>query len=87
MAATKFTEAEREKQQAAKQAAEEAKHAEEITPRKLSSADGCTVYTFKPQDRWLYFTKCDNAQTTTQNEYTVRHGKSSNTETLEVKTK
>ena len=76
-------EAERKKQQAAEQII----HAEEITPRKLLSADGCTVYKFKPEDHWLYFTKCDNAQTTTQNEYTVQHGKYSSTETLEIKTK
>jgi len=73
---------------------EEAKKAQqvsEVTPRKVSSADGCTVYAFRPSDRWLYFTKCDNAQTTTQNQWTVNTGSgkthSSHEETMEIKTK
>lgn len=66
--------------------AEEAQRIAEITPRRLSEKDGCTVYTFKPQDRWLYFTRCGN-ETTTQNEWTVRSGKTTRTETMEIKTK
>jgi hypothetical protein len=67
--------------------AEQAQRQAEATPRKVSEADGCTVYAFKPQDRWLYFTKCVNAETTTQNQHTVRSGKSSRTETTEIKSK
>ena len=63
----------------------------EITPRKVSSADGCTVYAFKPSDRWLYFTKCENAEATTHNEWTVSTGSgkthSSHTESMEIKSK
>ena len=66
---------------------EQAARAAEVTPRKISSADGCTVYTFRPQDRWLYFTKCENAETTTQNTYSVQSGKTTRTETMEIKTK
>ena len=65
----------------------EAQRIAEITPRKVSEANGCTVYAFKPSDRWLYFTKCANSETTTQNQYTVRSGKTSHTETLEIQSK
>ena len=52
---------------------------EEATPRRISEKDGCTVYTFKPQERWLYFTKCANAEATTHNAWTEteHHGKTS----------
>lgn len=78
-------------EQEAKATAEDAaRHIEEITPRKVSSNYGCTVYAFKPQDRWLYFTKCGD-EVTTQNAYTVSSGsgktKSTHTEVLEIKTK
>lgn len=43
----------------AKQAAEDAK------PRKVSEANGCEVWTFKPGDRWQYFTRCGSATQTT----------------------
>ena len=59
----------------------------EVTPRRISEADGCTVYAFKPSDRWLYFTKCANAETTTSNAYSVPSGKTTRTETMEIKTK
>lgn len=59
----------------------------DAVPRKLSSVDGCTVYTFKPQDRWLYFTKCENVETTTTNEYIVKSGKTTRVEQMEIKTK
>lgn len=78
-------------QAAAHKAEVERRHLEEITPRKVSSADGCTVYAFKPQDRWLYFTKCEKAETTTVNQWTVNTGSgkthSSHEETMEIKTK
>jgi outer membrane lipoprotein SlyB len=67
--------------------ADQAQHTAEVTPRKVSVVDGCTVYTFKPQDRWLYFTKCANAETTTQNAYTTQSQKTTRTETMEIKTK
>jgi len=66
---------------------EQATRAAEVAPRKISSADGCTVYAFKPQERWLYFTKCEMAETTTQNSYSVQYGKTTRTETMEIKTK
>lgn len=74
-------------ERAQKDAAEAAQRAAEITPRKVSSADGCTVYTFKPQDRWLYFTKCEGAEATTQNIYSTTSGKTTTTHTMEIKTK
>lgn len=44
-------------------------------PRPVShSTDGCTVYAFKPQDRWLYFTRCAGAQTSTMNVERVCNG-------------
>ena len=73
--------------QAARDKAKQEQHDVEVTPRRVSSADGCTVYAFKPQERWLYFTKCDNAETTTQNQWTVHSGKTHHEETMEIKTK
>ena len=54
-----------------------AKEAAERTPRIVSSsADGCAVYAFNPDGRWRYFTRC-GTQTTTDNTYTQRSGKTS----------
>lgn len=50
---------ERRDAERAKQAAEDAK------PRKVSEANGCEVWTFKPGDRWQYFTRCGSATQTT----------------------
>lgn len=36
-------------------------------PRKVNDSEGCEVWAFKPNDRWLYFTKCGNARTETKN--------------------
>lgn len=41
----------------------------------------------KATTRWLYFTKCEGAETTTNNQWTVRSGKTSREETMEIKTK
>lgn len=47
---------------------EKAQRVSDAKPRPVSrSDDGCTVYAFKPQDRWLYFTRCDGKQTATTN--------------------
>ena len=52
-------------------------------PRKMSEANGCEVWAFKPADRWLYFTRCD-ARTETTNSWevcrSVSQGKSTRTE-------
>ena len=57
-----------DKQKAAERAAEAA-------PRKLWAQDGCEGWAFKPDDRWKYYVKCDNAKVTTQQDYKVRSGK------------
>ena len=73
---------------AAIEVAEKKKRQEDAQPRKISEADGCSVYTFNPNgSRWLYFTKCTNGEVTTQNIYSVPNGKTTRTETLEIKTK
>lgn len=36
-------------------------------PRKVNDSEGCEVWAFKPNDRWLYFTKCGSARTETKN--------------------
>jgi uncharacterized protein (DUF2252 family) len=47
---------------------QQAQRAADAKPRPVSrSDDGCVVYAFKPQDRWLYFTRCEGKQTTTTN--------------------
>lgn len=52
-----------------KEAQESAAEARRLrTPRLVSEADGCKVYTFNPGDRWHYFTRCA-AQTTTDTSY------------------
>lgn len=69
----------------AQRAKEAAQHEANKVPRVVSkSADGCTVYTFNPGDRWRYFTRCGD-QTTTDNNYTVSRtsGKTTTTETVE----
>lgn len=49
---------------------------QERTPRFYADApDGCKVYTFKPGDRWLYFTRCPNAKTSTETSWTEQCGK------------
>lgn len=49
----------------------QAQRVADAKPRPVSrSDDGCVVYAFKPQDRWLYFTRCDGKQTTTVNVHT-----------------
>ena len=52
-------------------------------PRKISEANGCEVWAFKPEDHWLYFTRCD-ARTETTNSWevcrSVNQGKSTRTE-------
>ena len=50
---------ERRDAERAKQAAEDAK------PRKVSEANGCEVWAFKPGSRWQYFTRCGAATQTT----------------------
>lgn len=50
--------------------AEKAKQAqalEDSKPRKVSEANGCEVWAFKPGARWQYFTRCDTATTHTIN--------------------
>lgn len=50
------------------EAQRQAERVADAKPRPVSrSDDGCVVYAFKPQDRWLYFTRCDGRQTTTTN--------------------
>ena len=56
-------------------------HEQERAPVKYSEADGCTVYKFKPEDRWLYFTRCADSHTSTENSYEVRSGKTTRVET------
>lgn len=65
------------KQQKANAAAEAA----DRVPRLISEADGCKVYAFKGGDHWQYFTRCPQAQTTTDTATTVteRHGKTTTT--------
>lgn len=59
----------------AERAAEAAQRAADAKPRLVSSgADGCKVYAFRPGDRWLYFTRCPQSQTSTSNEWTVTTG-------------
>jgi hypothetical protein len=55
------------------------------TPEKFSEKDGCVVYRFQDQNRYHYFTKCDK-DVTTESSRTVRHGKSSHTETETIVT-
>lgn len=50
---------ERRDAERAKEAAENAK------PRKVSEANGCEVWAFKPGDRWQYFTRCGSTTQTT----------------------
>lgn len=53
----------REKREAASLAKREA----DKLPRKYREANGCEVWTFKPGDRWLYFTRCGADKTETIN--------------------
>ncbi len=53
--------------------------ATDAQPRVIREVDGCKVYTFKSGDRWHYFTRCPNAQTTTESPYSVRVGKTTQT--------
>lgn len=72
--------AERDRQQQAQRVAD-------AKPRPVSSsADGCTVYAFKPQDRWLYFTRCSGAQTTTTNVHQDCHRQGKSTVCTDVHT-
>lgn len=72
--------AEREQQKQAQRVAD-------AKPRPVSSsADGCTVYAFKPQDRWLYFTRCSGAQTTTTNVHQDCHRQGKSTVCTDVHT-
>lgn len=49
---------------------------QERTPRFYADApDGCKVYTFKPGDRWLYFTRCPNSKTSTETTWVEQCGK------------
>lgn len=48
------------------------------TPQQLSAADGCTVYKFKDNGYWHYFTKCEK-DVTTDTTRSVRVGKSNQT--------
>ena len=52
------------KEQAERQAREIRRQAD-LQPRKISEANGCEVWSFKPGDRWQYFTKCGTATQTT----------------------
>lgn len=48
----------------------------ELKPRLVSeSDDGCKIYTFKPDSRWLYYTVCPNKSTTLTNEWVENCGK------------
>jgi hypothetical protein len=59
----------RQREEAAAQRRADAK------PRLVSEgADGCKVYAFKPADRWLYFSRCPQSQTSTTNEWSVTTG-------------
>lgn len=51
----------------AERAASVAKREADKLPRKYREADGCEVWTFKPGDRWLYFTRCGTDKTETIN--------------------
>lgn len=73
------------------QAAERAAKIADAKPRVINETpDGCKVYAFRPQDRWLYFTRCPNSQTTTNNAWSVttQNGKTSSThtESMDIKT-
>ena len=64
----------------AEEARETAKRAEECrqeqVPRFYADApDGCKVYMFKPDNRWLYFTRCPSSKTVTENEWRESCGK------------
>lgn len=60
---------------AIEQAQTEARRKDRI-PRFYSDApDGCKVFTFKPEDRWLYFTRCPGAKTSTETTWTESCGK------------
>lgn len=56
-------------------------------PRVIREADGCKVYAFKDGDRWHYFTRCPNSQTTTDSTYEVRAGKSTRQESESIETR
>ncbi|MCA0188092.1 MAG: hypothetical protein LCH90_19275 [Proteobacteria bacterium] len=61
--------------QAIKQAQAEARRKDRI-PRFYSDApDGCKIFTFKPENRWLYFTRCPGAKTSTETTWTESCGK------------
>lgn len=52
-----------------RRAAQEKEHQDKINadrqPRKVSEANGCEVWAFKPGERWQYFTRCGAATQTT----------------------
>lgn len=52
-------------QRAAERKAEEHQRLEDRKPRKVSEANGCEVWAFKPGDRWQYFTRCGAVTQTT----------------------
>ena len=57
--------AERVAKEVAEQKVKEAKRVEDAKPRKVSEANGCEVWAFKPHGRWQYFTRCGSATETT----------------------
>jgi hypothetical protein len=65
----------------------QAQRVADAKPRPVSrSDDGCVVYAFKPQDRWLYFTRCSGAQTTTTNVHQDCHRQGKSTVCTDVHT-
>ena len=68
----------------ARKQADAERRVEESKPRKVSEANGCEVWTFKPVDRWLYFTRCGMDKTSTINSCdecrSVTSGKTTRTE-------
>ena len=57
----------------------------EQTPHVVREADGCKVYAFKSGDRYHFFTRCPNSQTTTESSWKECHRAGKNT-TCQIKT-
>lgn len=56
------------------------------TPKLMSEADGCKVYSFWDRGYKHYFTKCDNGTVTTDAARSVRSGKTTKTVIETIKT-
>ena len=69
----------------AERAAQAEQDAKDAVPRVIREIDGCKVYAFKSQEKWHYFTRCP-ANTTTDRNYSERHGKATVQKTEQIVT-